>query len=77
MSPCNVSFCIYIFLFLRDYGLYLFTFENRVPLMRYGASVVWHLSLSLMNSLNKNEAVIFLIHAVLPEGFPFSQLKLT
>jgi len=37
----------------------LFTFENGVPLMRQGASVVWHLSLPLMNSFNKTEAAVF------------------
>ena len=37
----------------------LFTFENGVPLMRKGASVVWHHSLLLMNSFNKTEAAVF------------------
>ena len=36
----------------------LFTFGNRVPIMRYGASVVWHLSLPLIKSFNKTEAAI-------------------
>jgi len=31
---------------------------------------MWHLSLSLMNSFNKTEAVIFLMQAVVSEGFP-------
>jgi len=33
---------------------FLFTFENRVPLMLFGASVVWHTSLPLMNSFKKS-----------------------
>jgi len=37
----------------------LFTFENGVPLMRYGVSVVWHHSLLLMNGFNKTEAAVF------------------
>ena len=37
----------------------LFTFEKRVPLMRYGSSVVLHHSLPLMNSFNKTEAAVF------------------
>jgi len=37
----------------------LFTFENRVPLMRLGASVVWHLSFPLIDSFNKTEAAFF------------------
>ena len=36
----------------------LFTFDYGVPLMRYGASVVWHHSLLLMNSFNKTEAEV-------------------
>jgi len=35
----------------------LFTFGNGVHALR-GASVVWHLSLSLLNSLNKTEDAI-------------------
>ena len=50
---------------------------NRVPLMRKGASVVWHLSFTLMNSFNKNEAAIFLMQAVFPEDYPSSQLHIT
>ena len=37
----------------------LLTFENKVPLMRYGASVVWHLSLPLMNSFIKTKVATF------------------
>jgi len=48
-------------------GSMLFTFENSVPLMRYGASVVWHPSLPLMNNANKTEAAIFAMNAMLPD----------
>jgi len=58
----------------------LFTFEDRVPLMRYGASVVWHHSLLLMNGFNKTEAAVFFVQAMLPkpqpEGFPFYQFNI-
>jgi len=37
----------------------LFTFKDRVPLMRMGASAVWHLSLPPLNSFNKTEAVVY------------------
>jgi len=38
----------------------LFTFKKKkVPLMRYGSSVVWHHSLLLMNSFNKTEDAVF------------------
>ena len=37
----------------------------RVPLMGQGTSVVWHLSLLLMNSFNKIEAAIFPFQAML------------
>jgi len=45
--------------------------------MRYGASVVWHLSWPLMDSFNKTEAAILLKQAVLREGFPFLNLYQT
>jgi len=51
----------------------VFTFENGVPLMRKGASVVWHHSLLLMNSFNKTEAAVFFVQVMLPEGIPFHQ----
>jgi len=51
-------------------------FENRVPLMRKGTSVVWHISLPLMNSFIKMEAAIFLMQAILLEHFPVSQINL-
>ena len=43
--------------------MYMFWFENRVPLMPKGRSVVWHTSLPLMNSFIKMEAAIFLMQA--------------
>ena len=43
---------------------------QHVPLM----SVVWHLSLQLMNSFNKTEAAIFPMQAMIPFDFPFSQI---
>jgi len=43
----------------------LSTFENRISLMRWGAPMEWHLSLSLMNSFNKTEAAIFRMQAML------------
>ena len=39
--------------------------------------MVWHYALLLMNSFNKTEsAVLFLVQAILPEGFPFHQFNL-
>jgi len=49
----------------------LFTFENRVPLMRYGASVVWHHSLILMNGFNKTEAAVFSCRLCFLRAFHF------
>jgi len=54
----------------------LFTFENRVPLMRKGASVVWHHSLLLMNSFNKTEAAVFWSRLCFLRAFPFISLLL-
>jgi len=52
----------------------LFTFENGVPLMRLGASVVWHHSLLLMNSFNKTEAAAFSCRLCFLGDFPFNRL---
>jgi len=49
----------------------LFTFENGIPLMRYGASVVWHHSLLLMNSFYKTEAAVFTCRLCFLRVFPF------
>jgi len=37
----------------------MLTYKNRVPLMRLGPSVVWHISLPLMNSFKKNPRLLF------------------
>ena len=57
-----VLLIVYLFLVHRDHGLcYLhLKIEFRYAL---GASVVWHLSLRLMNSFNKTEAAIFPCYA--------------
>ena len=67
-----LNHCVVIFFWsLGIMACMLLTFEERVPLMRYGASVEWHLSLPLMNSFNKTEAAFFSVQAMLSEGFPF------
>jgi len=53
----------------------LFTFKNGVPLMRKGASEVWHHSLLPMDSFDKTDAAVFFVQAVLPEGFLFHQFR--
>jgi len=53
----------------------LFTFENGVLLMRYGASLVWHHSLLLMNSFNKTEAAVFSCRLCFLRTFPFISLN--
>ena len=52
----------------------LFTFENKVPLMRQGASVVLHLSLPLMKSVNKTEAAVFPYRLYFLSAFSFRSL---
>jgi len=79
----RVTFCIYKIIksclakqfwssWIMDCTCMLLTFGKRVPLMRQGASVVWHPSLPLMNNFN-NRGCFFLVQAMLPEGFPFHQ----
>jgi len=45
----------------------LFTFENRISFIRYGESVVWHLSLPLINSFNN----YFPVHSFASWGLSF------
>ena len=52
----------------------LFTFENGVWLMPYGASVVWHHSLLLMNSFNKTDAAVFSCRLYFLRAIPFISL---
>ena len=61
VAPYYISVC-YIFIVLRDNGLY---FLHLKTCMRYGASIVWHLSFSIMDSFNKTETSIDLTQAVL------------
>jgi len=56
--------CSYMFVSSGSMDCMLSTFENRISLMRWGAPMVWHLSLSLMNSFNKTEAAIFRMRAM-------------
>jgi len=59
---CRPVFHHFVVIFFWSSGIMecaLFTFENTVPLVRLGASVVWHLSLPLMNSFNKSEAAFW------------------
>ena len=62
MSLRTLSLCSYIVLVLRDLMDYmLFTFENKVPLMRWGGGFSGVASsLPLMNSLIKTGAAICL-----------------
>jgi len=46
----------------------LFKFENKTHALR--ASVVWYLSLPLMNSFNKTDAATFPMPAMLSYDFP-------
>ena len=59
---------------IKECTCMLFTFENGVPLLCYGASVVWHYSLLLMNSFNKTEAAVFLCRLCFQGAFPFISL---
>ena len=50
-------------------GLFLFTFENWIPLMRL---VVWYLSLPFMNSFNKKPNLLLFIFCLAQDVFPES-----
>ena len=48
-------------------------FKNRILLMRYGASMLWHLSLPLMSSFIKTAAAIFHCRLCFLRAFPFTR----
>ena len=54
----------------------LFTFENGVPLVRWGASVVWRRQLLLMNDFNGAGAAVFSCRFCFLGAFPFVSLIL-
>ena len=69
--------CVVIFFWssgIMECTCMLFTFENGVPLMRQGASVVLHHSLLLMNSFNKTEAAVFSCRLCFLRAFLFISL---
>jgi len=69
--------CVVIFFWssgIMEWTCMLFTFENGVPLMRKGASVVWHQSLPLMYSFDKTEAAFFSCRLCFLRAFPFISL---
>jgi len=71
---CVLCFCVVIFFWssgIMECTCMLFKFENGVPLMRLGASVLWHHSLLLMNGFNKTEAAVFLCKLCFLRAFPF------
>ena len=69
--------CVVIFFWssgIMECTCILFTFENGVPLMRQGASVVWHNSILLMNSFNKTKAAVFSCRLCFLRAFLFISL---
>ena len=69
--------CVVIFFWssgIMECTCMLFTFENGVPLMRKGASVVWHRSLLLMNGFNKTEYDVFSCRLCFLRAYPFISL---
>jgi len=60
-----------VVIFSGPQGSWILHFNNKVPLMRWEVSVVWYLSLPLMNILNKTEAAIFHCRLCFLRAFPF------
>jgi len=72
MSPHTSSLCSYIYLDLRDHGLYVvYIWKYSSSHALGGASVVWYLLLPLMNSLNICEAAAFPCKLCFLITFPF------
>jgi len=58
--PMQASFCSYIFLVHLIHDWIILGTENRLPLIRFGASMVWHIPLSLINAGNFNKAKTYI-----------------
>ena len=54
----------------------VFFLSNKILLMHWGASAVWHTSLTLLNSFNKTKAVSSLKQAIHPENLPFFYINI-
>jgi len=52
-------------------GDQIFRVIENIEEIRYTKSLICHLSLSLVNNLNKTEGAIFHMQAMLPYDFPF------
>ena len=71
----NAHILIINFISLSDHCVFslvddgLCVLDKRGQLIHQGASVVWHISLPLMNSFNKSDAAIFPMQVMLPEDF--------
>jgi len=63
-----------LLLVLWDYRFVLICFENKFRSCAPGASVLWHISILLMNSFNYTEVTtsIFSMQAMTPEDTPDS-----
>jgi len=72
--PKNRFLSNYIFLVLRDHWLYVIYLWKKNSAHALGASVVWYLSLPLINSFNKTEAAIFPCRLCFLRGFSFISL---
>ena len=73
-SRPELHYCVVVLLVLRDHGVYMYVvyiWIHLIPLMRKGASMVWHHSLLLMNSFNKTEAAVFSFRLCFLRAFPF------
>jgi len=72
-SVTHSSLCSYIFLVLRDHVLYLFTFENIVPLMRLGFQWCGAFHYHWWTT-SKTEAVVFPCRLCFRRAVPFISL---
>ena len=75
VAPYYIICVVIVFLVLRDNGLYLITFENKVGSCAKGRQWCGIFFFPLRNSFNKTKTAIFLMQAVLPWSFPCFHLN--